>query len=85
MNSAHAFESFLSIEREGLLRVGRKNMVKGGIAGFSLPDFLRAGNESALVGDCLFQKSSMIWGFFSSAKFPAPATPVEGDTRRNGL
>lgn len=63
LHSAHAFESFLGTEREGLCLVGRRNMVKAGmagIAGLSLPELLRVRNESALAGDSMPSRKSVI-------------------------
>ena len=62
-HQAHAFSSFLGTDREGLCLVGRRNMIKagmGGIAGLSLPELLRVRSESALAGDEIPSRKSVI-------------------------
>lgn len=62
-HQAHAFSSFLGTQQEGLCLVGRRNMLKAGmagIAGLSLPELLRTRSESALAGDSIPSRKSVI-------------------------
>ena len=62
-HSEHAFGSFLGTQREGLCLVGRRNMVKAGmagIAGLSLPDLLRVRSQATAAGKSISSQRSVI-------------------------
>lgn len=53
VHQQHAFNNFYGIDREGLTVVGRRGMLKAGlagIAGLSLPELLRTRSEAARAG-----------------------------------
>ncbi|MEZ6134633.1 MAG: DUF1501 domain-containing protein [Pirellulaceae bacterium] len=63
LHANHAFRSFGGTQREGLCLVGRRNMMKAGlagIAGLSLPDLLRHRPHATMTGQSLSTHRSVI-------------------------
>ena len=62
-HNEHAFASFRGPDREGLCLVGRRNLMKAGlagIAGLSLPDLLRHRAHASEIGESISSRRSVI-------------------------